>query len=161
MQEQINTQVIIQPPSRQLKEWMMICQRSSDLQPLTDIQENVDWTSSSRLYSNLAQILSFISSHRQSTVHRLLYNSADPSQLQTKQLQAYNCVYQHFQSSSTSPLHLIVSGTAGTGKFYLINCLKALLQDQLHVCAPTGVASYNIQGYALHTLLGLPTRGGS
>ena len=54
---------------------------------------------------------------------------------------------------------MIVSGTAGTGKSYLINCLKILLKDKLRVCAPAGVASYNIQGYTLHNLFSLPTKG--
>ena len=122
---------------------MIICQRRADLQPLTNIQENVDWTSSSRLYSNLAEIPTFISSHRQSIRHQEVNCSADPSQLQGKQLQVYNFISQHLQSG-TSPIHIIVSGTAGTGKSYLINYLKLLLQNQLRVCAPTGVASYNI-----------------
>ena len=117
----------------------MIYQRRADLQPLTNIEENVDC---SRLYSNLAEIPSFISSHRQSAMHQEVNCSADPSQLQGKQLQVYNCVSQHLQSG-TSPIHIIVSGTAGTSKSYLINCLKLLLQNQLRVCAPTGVASYN------------------
>lgn len=58
----------------------------------------------------------------------------------------------------TSPIHIIVSGIAGTGKSHIINCLK-LLQDRLRVCAPIDVASYNIQGFTLHTLFCLPTRG--
>jgi len=130
----------------------MICQRTSHLQPITDIQENIDWTNSSRLYSNLAEIPSFISSHRQSSVHHVVSNSADPTKLQGKTLQVYNCVSHHFLNGNTSPLHIIVSGT---GKSYLINCLKLLLQNQLRVCAPTGVASYNIQGFTLHTLFSL------
>ena len=52
---------------------------------------------------------------------------------------------------------MIVSGIAGTGKSYLMNCLE-ILEDKLRVCAPTGVASYNIQGYTLHNLFSLPTR---
>ena len=55
------------------------------------------------------------------------------------------------------PLHMIVCGTAGTGKLFIINCLKLLLQEKLRVCAPTGVASYNIEGSTLHSLLNLPT----
>ena len=48
---------------------------------------------------------------------------------------------------------------AGTGKSFIINCLKLLLGDKLHVCAPTGVASYNIEGSTLHSLFSLPTKG--
>ena len=54
---------------------------------------------------------------------------------------------------------MIISGTAGTGKSYVINCLKSLLHNQLRVCAPTSVASYNIQGYALHSLFSFPIKG--
>lgn len=49
--------------------------------------------------------------------------------------------------------------TAGTGKSYLVNCLKLLLQHNPHVCAPTGVAAYNIDGTTLHSLFSLPTKG--
>ena len=53
---------------------------------------------------------------------------------------------------------MIVSDTAGTGKSFIINCLKLLLGDKLRVCAPTGVASYHIAGSTLHSLLSLPTK---
>lgn len=51
---------------------------------------------------------------------------------------------------------MIVSGTAGTGKSYLIHCLRLLLQDK---AAPTGVAAFNIDGHTLHFLFDLPTKG--
>ena len=51
---------------------------------------------------------------------------------------------------------MIVSGTAGTGKLYLIHCLRLLLQDK---AAPTGVATFNIDGHTLHSLFDLPTKG--
>ena len=54
---------------------------------------------------------------------------------------------------------MIVSGTAGTGKSYLIHCLRLLIQHQLCVAAPTGVAAFNVNGHTLHSLLSLPTRG--
>lgn len=34
-----------------------------------------------------------------------------------------------------------------------------LLGDKLRVCTPTGVASYDIEGLTLHSLLSLPTKG--
>ena len=74
-------------------------------------------------------------------------------------MQVYNAVKLHFESNNTQPLHMIVSGTAGTGKSYLIHCLRLLLKNQLRVAAPTGVAAFNIQGHTLHSLFSLPTKG--
>ena len=54
---------------------------------------------------------------------------------------------------------MIVSGTAGTGKMYLIHCIRLLLRDSVRVAAPTGVAAFNIDGHTLHSLLSLPTKG--
>ena len=70
----------------------------------------------------------------------------------------YTIVQQHQLANSPPPLRMIVSGTAGTGKSYLIHCLQLLLQRQLLVAAPTGVAAFNIDGQTLHSLLSLPTR---
>ena len=65
----------------------------------------------------------------------------------------------HCSSQDQQPLKMIVSGTAGTGKSYLIWCLQELLGDQLHVMAPTGAVAYNVHGYTLHCLLSIPVRG--
>ena len=54
---------------------------------------------------------------------------------------------------------MVVTGTAGTGKSYLIKCIRLLLGGTLKVSAPTGVASFIIEGTTLHSLLHLPTRG--
>ena len=71
----------------------------------------------------------------------------------------YTIVQQHHSANSPQPLRMIVSGTAGTGKSYLIHCLRLLLQHHVMVAAPTGVAAFNIDGCTLHSLLSLPTRG--
>jgi len=44
----------------------------------------------------------------------------------------------------------------GTGKSYLIQCIRLLLGDSLKVSAPT---SFIIEGATLHSLLCLPTSG--
>ena len=87
--------------------------------------------------------------------------SADPQRLQGKQLQAYNIVREHAEAEAdhTQPLRLIISGTAGTGKSYLIHCLRLLLDHRVCVTAPTGVAAFNIEGHTLHSLLSLPVKG--
>ena len=86
--------------------------------------------------------------------------TADPERLQGKQLVAYNIVCDHFKvQDRATPLRLIISGTAGTDKSYLIRCLKLLLAGQLCVTAPTGVAAFNVDSYTLHSLLRLPVKG--
>ena len=79
--------------------------------------------------------------------------SATPENLQGRQLDVYTTVKQHFESNSQEPLHIIINGTAGTGKSYVINCLRLLLGDSVRVAAPTGVASFIIEGRTLHSLL--------
>ena len=85
--------------------------------------------------------------------------SADPQLLRGKQLQAYQAVQQHQLNRRGTALWMIISGTAGTGKSFLINCLTDLLRPHVKVAAPAGVAAFNIHGSTLHTLLHLPTRG--
>lgn len=70
----------------------------------------------------------------------LVITTADPQCLQGKQLQVYNIVLEHVTVNPT-PLRMMVSGTAG-----LIHCLRLLLADKVHVAAPTGVATFNIEG---------------
>ena len=76
-----------------------------------------------------------------------------------KQLATYNIVRDHLEGNDTTPLHMIVSGTAGTGKSYLIHCLRLLLQHKVRVVAPIGVAAFNVDGHTLHSLFSLPTKG--
>ena len=71
----------------------------------------------------------------------------------------YSIVCEQSKATNQPPLRMIVSGTARTGKSYLIHCLKLLLQDKLRVVAPTGVAAYSVNGCTLHSLLSLPTKG--
>lgn len=74
------------------------------------------------------------------------------------QKRAYDIVNRHVQDTSEEkdPLCLIIIGVAGTGKSYLINGLRNLLQSKCAVTATTGKASYNIKGVTIHSLLKLP-----
>lgn len=54
---------------------------------------------------------------------------------------------------------MIVRGMASTGKTYLIRCLQLLMNSEVNVGAPTGIAAFIIDGTTLHTLLALPTKG--
>ncbi len=146
-------------PTRAVEEWMLVCQRNADLEPNSDSQEDVDWACAAHAYPNLEEMPTFISRQRESASQHSFTTTADPGKLEGKQLQAYTFVRDHMDAESPPPLRMIVSGTAGTGKSYLIHCLRLLLQDRVRVAAPTGVAAFNIEGHTLHALLRLPTKG--
>ena len=123
-------------------------------------KDDHDWSLAGMAYPNLQELSSFISRQHLEYVTQPAATTADPERLQGKQLVAYNIVCDHFKMQDrATPLRLIISGTAGTGKSYLIRCLKLLLAGQLCVTAPTGVAAFNVDGYNLHSLLRLPVKG--
>ena len=138
---------------------MLICQRSGDLQPDSSSQDDFDWIVAAQSYPNLEEAPTFITRHRQQAAPRVFTTTASPDNLQGTQLEVYTTVREHFTSNSPIPLRLIITGTAGTGKSYLIQCLRLLLGATIKVAAPTGVASFIIDGMTLHSLLHLPTRG--
>ena len=138
---------------------MLICSLTADFQANLNCDSDFDWSSSGSAYANLEELPTFIVRQRQSATERIFTTTADPSCLQGKQLQTYQLVKQHMESNNSSPLRLIVSGTAGTGKSYLIHCLRLFLQRKVRVVAPTGVAAFNVDGHTLHSLLYLPTKG--
>ena len=137
---------------------MLVCQRNADLQPNIESEQEVDWTRAAQAYVNIEEMLSFIFRQRESAAQRAFTTSADPQQLQGKQFQVYMIVQQHMEAATPPPLRMIVSGTAGTGKSFVIHCLRLLLGDRVRVAAPTGVAAFNIEGHTLHSLLSLPTK---
>ena len=138
---------------------MLLCSHQQKLEG-NDIHssQEVNWTAAGRQYSNLNEIPSFIAQQdSHSSAHKV---EVDPSKLQGKQLEAYNIVKCHYFSHQQQrmSLKMIVSGTAETGKSYLIWCLQKLLGDHVRVTAPTGVAAYNVHGHTLHSL-SIPVRG--
>ena len=125
---------------------MMICQHHLQISEHSEDSnsDHIDWCHAARAYPNL-EMPSFITHHKQTTPIQQNNTHANPQLLQGKQLQAYCTVQQHFSNNIADPLHMIISGTAGTGKSFLINCLKDLLRDIVRVVAPTGVAAFNVQ----------------
>ena len=51
---------------------------------------------------------------------------------------------------------VFVTGRAGTGKSTLLGYLRDNTDQKVVVCAPTGVAAYNVGGITIHSLFGFP-----
>ena len=94
---------------------MLICQQNAHLQPSMDTQEDIDWTLATQSYPDLEEAPSFITQQRQAAGQHIFTTTADPHNLQGKQLQVYTTVQQHQTANSPPPLRMIASGTAGTG----------------------------------------------
>ena len=88
-------------------------------------------------------------------------NPVPRSALSIRQCAAFDLIYEHtFGLLHAEQLLLIVVGTAGTGKSFLINAIRYLFEEQgrtqsLKVTAPTGIAAANIQGSTVFSLLSL------
>ena len=90
-------------------------------------------------------------------------SDARPELLNEEQRKAFELLRASIQPGAAA-IHLLVSGTAGSGKSFLIMCLRRCCQDEfreesercLRVCAPTGTAAFNIMGETLHRTLSLP-----
>ena len=55
------------------------------------------------------------------------------------------------------PLQMFVNGVGGTGKSFLIQTIKALVNDiTCAIAAPTGLAAFNVGGVTIHRLFQLP-----
>ena len=146
-------------PLTTVQDWMLICQHKTEFPDSNIADRQVDWSHVAKAYSNLKDMPQFIAQQSQHHMPHPTIAAADSERLQGKQLEAYRLVKDHFESKATGkqPLRMIVSDTAGTGKSYLIQCLKLLLGSHLRVAAPTGVAAFNVS--TLHLLLGLPVMG--
>ena len=97
------------------------------------------------------------------TVHLTIVNlllSTFPHLTQNSVLHTISYVCHHHDekmiNSNTPPLFMIVCGTAGTGKSYLIHAIAHALGNLCLLTATTGMASYNIAGKTLHSALHLP-----
>ncbi|EAQ88621.1 hypothetical protein CHGG_05240 [Chaetomium globosum CBS 148.51] len=92
--------------------------------------------------------------------------------LDTQQRQVYDTIMRHFRAKNENrrppPLRLQIDGEGGTGKSYMVKVISSHLQAKaasygrpspIVRAAPTGVASNQIGGQTLHSLLRLPVDG--
>ncbi len=75
---------------------------------------------------------------------------SDPETLNDKQRLAFDIITSENGDNAEPPVHMIESGTAGTGKMYLISAVKQVLGAQCIVTATTGIPAFSINGQTLH-----------
>ena len=149
-------------------EWMVLCQRNPRFTVHSEQDDQVDWEAAARDFPReiLRECPNWIISQRHlseassdSTWHRQL-PAVEVTTLNSKQKHAYDLIQDYhvrfLSAGNTHPLHMIVSGTAGTGKSYLISAITHLLKDTCILTGTTGMASFNICGKTLYSALQLP-----
>ncbi|CAB4011401.1 ATP-dependent DNA helicase PIF1 [Paramuricea clavata] len=143
------------------EEWMIL----SDLNTPFDNSEQTpestyDWHLDRANYSEqqIHEMPTWIKTNKEEYTIDEQYDVVDINHFSDMQKLAYNIVKSHFDdtSSEKEPLCLIINGVAGTGKSYLINAIRNLLQSKCAVAATTGKAAFNIRGVTVHSLLKLP-----
>ena len=150
-------------PAPTPEEWMIL----SDLTLQFETSEqnphsSHDWYQDRNHYTNqqIGEMPTWIKimKEQRGTIAFQEYQVSDVNSFSKMQQLAFNIVQSHFTNNSPEqqPLHLIIIGVAGTGKSYLINALRNLLQNKCQVSATTEKASYNINGVTIHSLLKLP-----
>ncbi len=159
------------PHDTQQEDWMLLCQHNQRFSMETESSsDGVDWAADARALPPdvLRESCTWVKSRRQETQddpnshwHRQL-PPVDLSSLNVKQRQAYDTILHHQTQFMTgqqpAPLHMLVCGTAGTGKSFLISAIAQTLGSACLLTGTTGMASFNICGRALHSALQLPVR---
>jgi hypothetical protein len=99
-------------------------------------------------------------------VHNIHPSYASPYSLVYKQRFAFDIILQHsFKYPSPEPLLMIIQGTIGTRKSFLIHCLSHALSTSsvdgnspLLLLAPTGITSFNIHAQTIHSAMKIPIK---
>ena len=150
-------------------------ERSSDLGN-RDMDRNHDWLNDGKQHyddSDLAGANNFL---QQATEYERdnegndshFVDIVDYDSLNEKQQIIFKRIKSHYHNTltnpQTEPLRIVIIGTAGTGKSYLIMAIRKMLHEMVRhetktpllVLAPTGVAAFNIRGRTVHSALSIP-----
>ena len=90
------------------------------------------------------------------TQWRLSTKVIDTSTFSECQSLAYSIIYNHTKMIDEEPMRLLIKSIAGSGKSYVIDAVRNLLEEKCQVLAYTGKASFNVKGITLHSFLKLP-----
>ena len=142
---------------------MLLCQLQPTYTTPESADDDTDWEEAARQLPQ-SQLLSCpnwikqMKAQTDSSTSMRVLASVDISCLNEQQMNAYHTISIHYTSTNQHPLHMLILGTAGTGKLFLIQAIIAqLLQDKCMLTATTGIAAFHIGGITLHSALHLYT----
>ena len=151
-----------QEQERTREEWMVISDLhtpfDNSLGQTPETMQNWHLDSANYSEQQIQEMPTWIKKNKEEYTIDEQYEVVDINSFSEMQKLAYDIVKSHFDdtSSDRESLCLIINGVAGTGKSYLINAIRNLLQSRCAVTATTGKAAYNIRGVTIHSLLKLP-----
>ena len=151
-----------EPPQTTREERMIISDLHTPFDASEETPESVyDWHFDRRNYSEqkIHEIPSWLKTNKKEFAMDEEYD-VDIDTFNEMQKLAYDIVKSHFNDTSShkGSLCQIINAVAGTGKSYLINGIRNLLQSKCAITATTGKAAYNRRGITVHSLLKLPVR---
>jgi ATP-dependent DNA helicase PIF1 len=154
----INVPVLV--PGENQEEWMAVAgeQVEEIADDHIDFPEfaNFDWSASAENY-DLRDVEKFVSNCKTDAFEDEICTEVNYSDLNTEQMSAFAKLKNHFDGKSgQEALLMIIQGTAGTGKSFVIHCFQKLLGNACLVLAPSGVAAFNVGGQTIHSALCIP-----
>ena len=149
------------------EEWMFLAELNSSSHPSTDDNEICPdyWRTDLQHYNteDIGNMPTWIQQQKENSLtDNSLSNTRviDVTLLNENQRLAHDLVVQHHNRTvDNEQLFLIVTGLAGSGKSYVVDAIRNLLQERCKIAAYFGVAAFNVHGQTLHSLLHLPIRG--
>ena len=146
------------------EEWMILSDLNTPFDSSEEPTESAcDWHFDSANYSEqqIHEMPTWIKTNKEDYSIDEQYNVVDINSFSEMQKLAYHIIKSHFDdiSSEKEQLCLIIIGVAGTGKSYLINSIRNLLQSKCAITATTGKAAYKLMrrySFVLRRFLILP-----
>ncbi|XP_057835431.2 uncharacterized protein LOC131045798 [Cryptomeria japonica] len=132
-----------------------------------DFDLNFNWTDSipdEALHSKASQFILTEKSQAPHTLANPHLNASTNYELARNQIIALDIIKTHAEHNlSSPPLRLVIQGTIGTGKSFVIDYIRRQLNSNLEhaqypllVLAPTGISAYNVQATTIHATLCIP-----
>ena len=133
-----------------------------------DIDKQYNWSHTYRSDEESNVAINFIRRMRENGLLSdfCIEKNINTTNFSERQKKEFDIILTHYQAGeSVDPFYMIVQGTAGTGKSYLIGGISKYLkqaamsnQSPLLLLASIGVATFNIGGSTIHSKLKIPVK---